>query len=72
MKRKKTINDLVKQLEDDIHQIEQIDTSLEDTLDIYKQTIETSKELLTLLNKNKKTFHVLKNKADSLMEKINE
>ena len=68
MKKKQTINQLVQLLEDQIHTVDHVDDSLEDTLDIYKNAIQTSKELIQLLNKNKKTYQVLKNKADTLLE----
>ena len=47
---KKTINSLLESLETLVKDVDNIDTSLEDTLTKYEKTISISKELLTLLN----------------------
>ena len=64
---KKTINSLLESLETLVKDVDNIDTSLEDTLTKYEKTISISKELLTLLNKQKETYTVLKQKRDDLL-----
>tara|TARA_B100001175_G_C19514728_1_gene646530 strand:- start:604 stop:819 length:216 start_codon:yes stop_codon:yes gene_type:complete len=64
---KKTINSLLESLETLVKDVDNIDTSLEDTLTKYEKTISISKELLTLLNKQKETYTVLKQKHDDLL-----
>ena len=64
---KKTINSLLESLETLVKDVDNIDTSLEETLTKYEKTISISKELLTLLNKQKETYTVLKQKHDDLL-----
>ena len=64
---KKTIKSLLESLEILVKDVDNIDTSLEDTLTKYEQTIAISKELLTLLNTQKETYTVLKQKHDDLL-----
>ena len=64
---KKTINSLLESLETLVKDVDNIDTSLEDTLTKYEKTISISKELLILLNKQKETYTVLKQKHDDLL-----
>ncbi len=64
---KKTINSLLESLETLVKDVDNIDTSLEDTLTKYEKTIYISKELLTLLNKQKETYTFLKKKHDDLL-----
>ena len=64
---KKTINSLLESLETLVKDVDNIDTSLEDTLTKYEKTISISKELLTLLNKQKETYTVLKQKHNDLL-----
>ena len=64
---KKTIKSLLESLEILVKDVDNIDTSLEDTLTKYEQTIAISKELLTLLNTQKETYTVLKQQHDDLL-----
>ena len=64
---KKTIKSLLESLEKRVNDVDTVNTSLEDTLTQYEQTIAISKELLTLLNKQKDAYSVLKQKHDDLL-----
>ena len=58
---------LLESLEGLVHTVDTIDTSLEDTLVHYEKTIAISKELLTLLNKQKESYAILKQQHDDLL-----
>ena len=66
MPTKKTINHLIKQLERYSSSLEGVDHSLEKNLEIYEKSIATSKELLLLLDRQKKAFTTLNKKAETL------
>ncbi|MBH37418.1 hypothetical protein CL658_00075 [bacterium] len=64
---KKTIKSLLDSLERIVHEVDHVDISLEDTLANYEKTIAISKDLITLLNKQKEAYAVLKQKHDDLL-----
>jgi len=66
-KVQKNIKTLLESLEGLVHTVDTIDTSLEDTLVHYEKTIAISKELLTLLNKQKESYAILKQQHDDLL-----
>ena len=68
MPKKQRINALIKELEQYSESLEGVDASLEKNLEIYEKSIATSKALLTLLDRQKKTFTTLNQKAEGLFD----
>ena len=65
MTRKKTIQQLIDTIEVKVKNIDSIDTSIEDTLKDYEETIRLSKNLLDQLNQKQEKFKVLQIKLKS-------
>ena len=66
MPPKKNINQLMKQLERYASSLEGVNHSIEKNLEIYEKSISTSKELLSLLDRQKNAFKTLNKKAQDL------
>ena len=69
MPAKKTLQDLIKKVEKTVEKVDTVDSSLEDTLNAYQQTIGHAKELMDMLNKQKEKFIVLQKQAHDIIEK---
>ncbi len=67
MARKKTIQQLIDTIELKVKNIDSIDTSIEDTLKDYEETIRLSKNLLDQLNQKQEKFKVLKKQCDDIL-----
>ena len=67
MTRKKTIQQLIDTIEVKVKNIDSIDTSIEDTLKDYEETIRLSKNLLDQLNQKQEKFKVLQKQCDDIL-----
>lgn len=69
MPEKKSLDSLINKVETIVENVDSVDSSLDETMDAYKQTITYTKDILQLLNKQKDKFTVLQKEAHELFEK---
>lgn len=69
MPEKKSLDSLIQDVETIVEKVDTVDSSLDETMDAYKQTITYTKDILQLLNKQKDKFTVLQKEAHELFEK---
>lgn len=69
MPEKKSLDSLIQDVETIVEKVDTVDSSLDETMDAYKQTITYTKDILQLLNKQKDKFNVLQKEAHELFEK---
>ena len=69
MPEKKSLDSLINKVETIVENVDSVDSSLDETMDAYKQTITYTKDIIQLLNKQKDKFTVLQKEAHELFEK---
>ena len=67
MPKKQSIESLMQKLEEESLSIESMENSLEDTLKRYEKTIKLSRELLSKIQQQKKSFDSLTKEAEQLI-----
>ena len=69
MPEKKSLDSLINKVETIVENVDSVDSSLDETMNAYKKTIEYTKDILDMLNKQKEKFTVLQKEAHELLEK---
>ena len=69
MPEKKSLDSLINKVETIVENVDNVDSSLDETMNAYKKTIGYTKDILDMLNKQKEKFTVLQKEAHELLEK---
>ena len=69
MSEKKSLDSLIQDVETIVENVDTVESSLEETMDAYKQTIVHTQDILKMLHKQKEKFTVLQKQANELFEK---